>query len=100
MFAGKEEEKPAVVEETNERSLQRSYEQRTGRQQNRNRGGRSNEDRKPREERKRPVKIAVPRCPKNAPCAKHPTETHAGGSRVPRKLPVAPQSCEESTTRA
>ncbi|WP_347506759.1 ribonuclease E [Pseudomonas anguilliseptica] len=51
LFAGKEEEKPTVIEKKTSERPQRSDERRNGRQQNRNRGGRNNEDRKPREER-------------------------------------------------
>ncbi|MGB4072945.1 ribonuclease E [Pseudomonas sp.] len=51
LFAGKEEEKPTVVEKKTSERPQRSDERRNGRQQNRSRGGRNNEDRKPREER-------------------------------------------------
>ena len=51
LFAGKEEEKPAVVEKKTSERPQRSDERRNGRQQNRNRGGRNSEERKPREDR-------------------------------------------------
>lgn len=52
LFAGKEEEvKPAVVEKKTSERPQRSDERRNGRQQSRSRGGRRDEERKPREER-------------------------------------------------
>ncbi|MEX6503214.1 ribonuclease E [Pseudomonas zhanjiangensis] len=51
LFAGKEEEKPAVVEKKRSERPPRSEERRSGRQQNRSRGGRRDEERKPREER-------------------------------------------------
>lgn len=50
LFASKEEEKPAVVEQKTSERPQRSDDRRNGRQQNRSRGGRS-EERKPREDR-------------------------------------------------
>lgn len=49
LFAGKQEEKPAVVEKKTERPQRE--ERRNGRQQNRNRAGRNGEERKQREER-------------------------------------------------
>jgi ribonuclease E len=49
LFAGKQEEKPVVIEKKSERPQRE--ERRNGRQQNRNRSGRNGEDRKPREER-------------------------------------------------
>lgn len=51
LFAGKEEEKPAVVEKKASERQPRSEERRSSRQQTRSRGGRRDEERKPREER-------------------------------------------------
>jgi ribonuclease E len=64
LFAGKEEEKPAaVVEKKASERPQRSDERRSGRQQNRSRGGRRDEERKPREERA-PREERQPRAPR------------------------------------
>jgi ribonuclease E len=70
LFAGKEEEKPApVVEKKASERPQRNDERRNGRQQNRSRGGRRDEERKPREERapreeRQPREERAPRAPR------------------------------------
>jgi ribonuclease E len=85
LFASKEEEAPAAVEKKTSERPQRSDERRNGRQQNRSRGGRGNEDRKPREERG-PREERAPReerSPREAVEVREPQEVRQ--SRPPRE---------------
>ncbi|TWC39002.1 RNAse E [Pseudomonas sp. SJZ079] len=121
LFAGKEEEKPAtVVEKKTSERPQRSDERRSGRQQNRSRGGRRDEERKPREERapreerqprapreeRQPRENVEVREPQEVRQARPPREPREGRDRKPReerqtrelRAPLdAPETASEET---
>lgn len=100
LFAGKEEEKPVVVEKktTSERP-QRSDERRNGRQQNRSRGGRRDEERKPREERapreertpREPREERAPREERQPREAREPREPRDDNAPREERAPRAPR---------